>query len=39
MKPVDISSTVIREMVKNGKDISRLVPGNIQNELIKLYSS
>lgn len=39
MEPVNISSTMIREMVKNGKDISCLVPSNIQYELVKLYSS
>ena len=38
MKPVNISSTMIREMIINGKDISALVPPNIQKELISLYS-
>lgn len=38
MEPIDISSTMIREMIINGKDISALVPPNIQKELISLYS-
>ncbi len=38
MEPIDISSTIIREMIADGKDISALVPANIKKELITLYS-
>lgn len=38
MEPIDISSTVIREMIRKNKDISTLVPANIKKELITLYS-
>ncbi len=38
MEPVDISSTIIRDMVSKGKNISHLIPANIKKELIKLYS-
>ncbi len=38
MEPINISSTVIREMIADGKDISALVPTNIKKELISLYS-
>lgn len=38
MEPVDISSTKIRKMIAEKKDISHLVPAYIKNELIKLYS-
>ena len=38
MEAIDISSTIIREMIANGKDISALVPANIKRELITLYS-
>ena len=39
MEPIDISSTIIREMIAKGDDISLLVPANIKKELIMLYSS
>lgn len=39
MEPIDISSTMVREMIRKGKDISALVPANIKNELIMLYSA
>ena len=39
MEPVDISSTNIRKIIVKGKDISALVPPNIEKELITLYSS
>ena len=39
MEPVDVSSTMIRKMVAKGEDISHLVPANIKNELIVLYSN
>ena len=38
MEPIDISSTIIREMIAKGDDISLLVPANIKKELITLYS-
>jgi nicotinate-nucleotide adenylyltransferase len=38
MESIDISSTMIREMIRQNKDISALVPANIKNELIILYS-
>ncbi|MCK5052088.1 MAG: nicotinate-nucleotide adenylyltransferase [Candidatus Cloacimonetes bacterium] len=38
MEPVDISSTMIREMIAKGDDISLLVPANIKKELISIYS-
>jgi len=38
MESVDISSTMIRKMIAKGKDISLLVPANIRNDLITLYS-
>ena len=38
MEPIDISSTMIREMIRQNKDISALVPANIKKELITLYS-
>ncbi|MCD6177231.1 MAG: nicotinate-nucleotide adenylyltransferase [Candidatus Cloacimonetes bacterium] len=38
MKPINISSTMIRKMIVKGKDISLLVPANIKNELITLYT-
>ncbi len=38
MKPINISSTMIRKMIVKGKDISLLVPANIKNDLITLYS-
>ena len=39
MEPIDISSTNIRKMIVKSKDISALVPSNIEKELITLYSS
>jgi len=39
MEPVDISSTMIRKMIIEGKDISALVPPIIEKELISLYSA
>ena len=38
MEPIDISSTMIREMIRQNKDIFALVPANIKKELITLYS-
>ena len=38
MEPIDISSTMIRKMIRKGKDISASVPANIKKELISLYS-
>ncbi len=38
MEPIDISSTMIRKMIAKGKDISALVPANIEKDLITLYS-
>lgn len=34
---IDISSTEVRQMVKEGKDISAFVPENIVEEVAKLY--
>lgn len=38
MEPIDISSTMVRKMIKEGKNISALVPLIIEKELISLYS-
>jgi nicotinate-nucleotide adenylyltransferase len=38
MEPVDISSTMVRKMIIEDKDISALVPLVIEKELISLYS-
>ena len=38
MEPIDISSTMIRKLIAKNKDISALVPANIQKDLITLYS-
>ena len=38
MKPVDISSTKIRNCIKNNEDISHLIPPNICTLVEKLYS-
>ena len=37
MRPIYISSTMIRRMIKQNEDISALVPINIKKELIALY--
>jgi len=38
MEPVNISSTMIRQMITTGENISSLVPANIEKDLIALYS-
>ena len=38
MKPIDISSTMIRKLIAQNKNISALVPTNIEKDLITLYS-
>ena len=38
MDPIDISSTMIRELIAQNKNISALVPANIEEDLITLYS-
>ena len=38
MKPQDVSSSMIREKIKRGENISGLVPEEIEQEICKLYS-
>ena len=38
MDPIDISSTMIRKLIVQNKNISALVPANIEEDLITLYS-
>lgn len=38
MEPVDISSTMIRKLIAENKDISNLVSANIVEDLAELYS-
>ena len=38
MDPIDISSTMIRKLIAQNKNISALVPANIEEDLITLYS-
>ncbi len=38
MDPIDISSTMIRKLIAQNKNISALVPANIEKDLITLYS-
>ena len=38
MKPVDVSSSMIREKIKKGESISGLVPAEVEKEIYRLYS-
>ncbi|MDP8268615.1 MAG: nicotinate-nucleotide adenylyltransferase [Candidatus Celaenobacter antarcticus] len=38
MKPIDISSTMIRKMIGEHKNITGLVPADIEKDLISIYS-
>ena len=38
MDPIDISSTMIRKLIVQNKNISALVPANIEKDVITLYS-
>jgi nicotinate-nucleotide adenylyltransferase len=38
MKPQDVSSSMIREKIKRGENISGLVPEEVEQEICKLYS-
>ncbi|MCD4795708.1 MAG: nicotinate (nicotinamide) nucleotide adenylyltransferase [Candidatus Cloacimonetes bacterium] len=37
MKPVDVSSSMIREKIKRGKSVSGLVPEEVEKEIYRLY--
>lgn len=39
MAPVDVSSSQIRDLVKNGEPISSLVPANIKDKIIEYYGN
>jgi nicotinate-nucleotide adenylyltransferase len=39
IKPINISSTMIRERIKKGEPITNLVPRNIENDVIKFFKS
>ena len=38
IEKIDLSSTIIREKVKKGEDISNLVPAEIRNKILEIYS-
>lgn len=38
MKPVDVSSSMIREKIKRGESVSGLVPEEVEKEICRLYS-